>query len=167
MNGQTAAALADLLHADQALITIYDDALSRLSTETASVIESAVDDHRRHEQLLTDALGDAEMQSVEPSEDVQALMREYARQVRTARAEREVLNVLVLAEQFNAMLYDNASRDELPEELDEIITSQHADERLHASLIAERTPQIAMGLDHDLACMTGGLTDDKNPDDFD
>lgn len=167
MNGQTAAAVADLLHADQALIRIYDEALTRVSTETAAALEDAVEDHRRHEQLLTEALADAEMQQIDASDDIQSLMAEHERQVRQALNEREVLNSLVLAEQLNAMLYETAQREELPEELEDIITEHHADERLHVSLIAERAPRISQGHDHDLSCMTGGLTDDKNPDDFD
>lgn len=167
MNGQTAAALADLLHADQALIGIYGQAATRVSPETASAIQEAIEDHRNHEQMLTEALAEAEMQTIDASEDVQSLMAEHSRQVSQANAEREVLNVLVLAEQLNAMLYGAALREDLPEELSDLIAEQHADERLHVSLIQQRVPLISQGHDHDISCMTGGLTDDKNPDDFD
>lgn len=167
MNGQTAAALADLLHADQALIGIYSQAASRVSSDTAAAIEEAIEDHRQHEQLLTEALADAEMQTIDASEDVQSLMAEHARQIGQARGEREVLNVLMLAEQLNAMLYGTALREELPEELSDLIAEQHADERLHVSLIQQQVPKVTTGHEHDISCMTGGLTDDKNPDDFD
>lgn len=167
MDGQTAVALAELLHADQALLRIYDDALGRVTPETSSALQEAMQDHARHEKALAAALEETEMQSVEPGDDVRALMEEHGRQIRQARDEHEVLNVLMLAEQFNAALYESAEREGLPEELSEIIADQHADERLHASLIAERVPYVEAGHDHNIACMTGGLTDDKNPDDFD
>jgi hypothetical protein len=165
MNGQTVSALADLLHADRVLLDLYNEAQGRVSSETATMLEGAVDDHRRHEETLVQALQDAEMQLAEPSEDMQALMAEHLRQVRGAREEIDVLQTIMLAERLNAMLYETAEREDLPEELSEVISAHHADERMHASLIAERTPYVSIP-EHELACMTGGMTDDRNPDDF-
>lgn len=163
MNGQAAAALADLLHADRALLGMYDEAGGRLSTETATILQGAIADHRQHEQTLIEALEDAEMQVVDASEDLENLMAQHARRVHTATEEADVLDALMLAEQVNAMLYEAAERAGLPEELAELIADHHADERLHVSLIEERTP---LDRQHAVACMTGGLTDDVNPDDF-
>lgn len=166
MNDQTAAAIADLLHADKALLGMYAEAEGRLSIETSAMLRDAMEDHRRHEEVLSGALKDAEMQTIEVSEDMRSLMDEHRRQIRAAREEGDVLDVLVLAERLNAMLYETAKREPLPEELSELIAAHHADERMHVSLIAQRVPEVGRNEGHSVACMTGGLTDDRNPDDF-
>ena len=166
MNGQTATALADLLYADRELIGMYEDASARLSPDTAVLLKEAIDDHQRHEALLSEAVDSIEMQLAEPSEDMQLLMEEHRHRVRMARDERDVLDVLILAERLNALLYEKAEMQDLPEELSEVITEQHADERLNVELIAERAPELSAQSEHGVACMTG-MTDDINPDDFD
>jgi hypothetical protein len=166
MNGQTATALTNLLYADRALLGMYDEASSRLSEGTVDVLRGAVEDHHRHESFLAEALEAAEMQVVEVSEDLGLLMEEHRHRVRSARDESEVLEVLTLAERLNAVLYEAAEREDLPEELSELLAEHHADERMHVSLLAERAPQVAGHREHEIACMTGGLTDDRNPDDF-
>jgi hypothetical protein len=165
MNDQTAAALTDVLHADRALIGMYGEACRTVSDDTAEVLRSAADDHRRHEALLVEALDDADIPLVEVSLDMRVLMEEHAGRVRSGRDENEILHALMLAERLNSVLYDIAEREALPEELSDLIAEHHADERMHASLIAERTP-LAGGHEHEIACMTGGMTDDRNPDDF-
>jgi len=137
-----------------------------MSPETSAVLREAVEDHRRHQLSLAEALEEAEMQPTEPSEDMQLLMEEHGHRVRVARDERDVLDALVLAERLNAMLYERAEQQDLPEELSEVITQQHADERLHVELIAERAPELPVFAEHGLSCVTG-MTDDISPDDFD
>lgn len=166
MNQQAVAAITDLLHADKAMLWMFDEAKGLLSEESSALLDDAVEDHRRHEQVLSSALEDAEMQTVEASEDMLALLDEHKRHIRAARDEADVLDALALAERLNAVLYEAAGREELPEELGEAIAANHADVRMHASLIAERAPQTRTGGDHNIACMTGGMTDDRNPDDF-
>lgn len=167
MNGRTATAIADLLHADRAMIELYDAAVSKLDPEHAASLESAMEDHRRHERALDDACAEAEMQIVDVSDDLKTLLDEHARIVQSATHDGDVLEALLLAERLNSLLYETAQREDLPEELDEIIADHHADERLHASLITERgssiSPQSAIP---DAACMPTGFTDDRNPDDF-
>lgn len=167
MNGRAAATLSDLVHSDKALLEMYRYAVGRLSTDTAAVLADVIDDHERHERLLESACENAEMELSEPADDVSALMEQHLRLLHSAMDEVSMLQTLSLAEHANSLLYGIAEREELPEGLDEVVTGQHADERLHASILSSRIPQ-ASGLtdQHDIACMTHGLTDDRNPDDF-
>ena len=168
MNSQTAAALADLLHADRAIMAMYDDAAEKISAEASALLTDALADHRKHEELLVQALEAAEMQQVEASEDVRAIMDGQSLQIKAAREEGDVLESLVVAERVNSMLYETASREELPEELSELINEHHADVRMHVSILEERVPHLvgSRAARHGISCMTGGMTDDRNPDDF-
>lgn len=168
MNGQTAATLSDLLHADRVLMQIYDDVLERVGPETAGALREASDDHRRHGQALEQACAQVDMELAEAGEDIVNLMEEHLRLVRANRDEASLLEGLVLAERANALLYGIAEREDLPEELGDLITEQHADERMHVGMITERAPHVPRISDeHNMACFTGGITDDINPDDFD
>jgi hypothetical protein len=168
MNEQAAAALADLLYADKALLAMYEEAAAVMSPETASIVAEAIEDHREHERLLHEALDSAEIPLAEPGEDMLALMEDQSRKVKAAREEADALEGLMLAERVNAMLYAAAGRELLSEELSEIIAEHHADERMHVSLLAERVPHLTgvAAARHGVACITGGMTDDRNPDDF-
>lgn len=168
MNGQTAATLSDLLHADRVLLQMYDDVLGKVGPETAGVLRDASEDHRRHGEALEQACSQVEMELAEAGEDVVELMDEHLRLVRAGRDEASLLEALMLAERANALLYGIAEREDLPEELDDLITEQHADERMHVGMISERAPHVPRISDeHNMACFTGGITDDINPDDFD
>lgn len=168
MNGQTAATLSDLLYADRVLMEIYSEVLEKVSGDTAAALLEAAEDHRRHESALEQACTQAEMELSEAGEDVVDLMNEHLRLVRGSRNESAVLEALVLAERANSVLYGIAEREELPEELGDLIAEQHADERMHVGLITDRVPHSAqLSDDHNVACFTGGMTDDINPDDFD
>lgn len=168
MNGQTVATLSDLLYADRVLMEIYTEVLDKVSAETSAALAEAAEDHLRHEAALQEACAQAEMDLSVASEDVVELMNEHLRLVRTSRNESAVLEALVLAERANSVLYGIAERDELPEELGDLIAEQHADERMHVNLITDRVPHSAqLSDDHNVACFTGGMTDDINPDDFD
>lgn len=167
MNGQEAATISDLVHSDKVLLEMYRYAVGRLSSETATILADVIDDHERHEGLLESACEQADMEISEPAEDVTALMEQHLRLIRSAMDEVSMLETLSLAEHANSLLYAIAEREDLPEGLDEVVTGQHADERLHASILSSRMPQSSGLTDqHDVACMTHGLTDDRNPDDF-
>ena len=167
MNGQSAAALADLLHADHVLLDLYESAMGSLSAETTQMLSEAIHDHRVHESELLEAIETADLQLSEPSDDVRLLMEEHVMKIARATEEHEVLETLMLAERLNSMLYETAERENMPEELSDVIADHHADERMHASLIAERMPEVSSMGSHAVSCMTGGMTDDINPDDFD
>lgn len=169
MNGQTAASLSDLLYADRALAQLYDNAAGKVANEEARTqLTEIAADHRRHERELAEACAQADMQIDDAAEDVVDLMAAHETLVLTARNDGSVIEVLEMAERANAVLYEVAERQDLPEELSDLVVENHADERLHVSMMAEQMPIGRHAAnDHDLACMTGGITDDKNPDDFD
>lgn len=167
MNGQSAATLTDLLHTDRQLSEMYGRAMGMVGPDTHDLLREAMEDHRRHEDELARAIESAEMQLQEPGEDVKALLADHVKKIASGGEEREILESLLLAERLNALLYEAAERADLPEELSEVITDHHADERMHASLIAQRMPELGHASSHAVSCMTGGMTDDINPDDFD
>lgn len=168
MNGQTASTLSDLLYADRVLMQIYDDVLDRVGAETASALRDAASDHRRHGAALEQACALVDMELAEAGDDVIELMEEHLRLVRSGRDEASLLEALVLAERANAVLYGFAEREELPEELGDLVAEQHADERMHVGILTDRVPHARRIADeHNVACFTGGMTDDINPDDFD
>lgn len=168
MNGQTTATLSDLVYADKVLMSIYTEVLGKVSAETATILADAEEDHRRHQAHLRAACEQAEVDLSEAGEDVVELMNEHLRMVKANRTEQSLLGVLALAERANAMLYEIAEREDLPEELEELVAEHHADERMHVSLLADRAPHVSQIADeHNVACFTGGGTDDINPDDFD
>jgi hypothetical protein len=168
MNDQAVAALADVLHADRSLLTMYEEASEKVGRELSTMLDEAAADHRKHEQILSGALASAEMQMVEPGEDVREFMEAHISHVRSAREEGDVLETLAVAERVNSMLCAAAAREELPEELTEVIAEHHADERMHASVLEDRAPHHSgsRAARHGISCMTGGMTDDRNPDDF-
>lgn len=138
MNENTVQAISDVSYADRTLLELYQLIAERAASEVGPAFDDAMEDHERHQTALETACEDAELSLGEPGDDVVELMREHVRAVEEARDLQEMLAVLKLAEHANSVLYAVAEREELPEELDELISEQHADERLHVSLIAER-----------------------------
>lgn len=168
MDGQTAATLSDLLYADRALMHIYDDIMDRVDSDTAGALREAAEDHRRHGKALETACEQVEMQLSEAGDDIVELMAEHMRLIKSGRDEAALLEALVLAERANSLLYGVAERENLPEELGDLIAEQHADERMHVGILTDRVPHARrIADDHNVACFTGGMTDDINPDDFD
>lgn len=166
MNGHLSARLSDIMHSDAVLLEMYRFAMPKMSHDTAQVLEDVVEDHERHQVLLGEACEQAEVELPEPAEDVTALMDQYVRLIHTAADETSMLETLSLAEYANSMIYGMAEFEDLPEDLDEVVSGQHADERLHVSLLSSRLDSLPEGATSAATCLPASIVDDRNPDDF-
>lgn len=163
----TAEAMQDVLYAGRVLIQMYDEALPRLGADSASELARVAEEHRERSGRLAEAVDQADFGMAEAGDDMSSLMNAHLRLVRSAIDESSILQTLELAEQTASLLCEVAERYDLPEEVDELVSEQHAADRLHASVLADRVPRTAGVMDaHPVACVTGGMTDDRSPDDF-
>lgn len=137
MNGNMAQALSDVAYADRTLLELYQRIVERTSSDVGPAFEDAMEDHQRHQASLETACEQVEIPLGGPGDDVVELMEEHVRAVEEARDVQEMLAVLTLAEHVTSVLYAVAEREDLPEELSDLITELHADERLHVSLFAQ------------------------------
>lgn len=174
MNDQeTAHTLDALLYVDQMTVRLYDEAIARVDEETSATLQKFRDDHQKHVERLQQWSSQKGRQAEQPASDVTALVDEHARVMRASTGQDAAMEALLLAERTNAMLYSAAEDAQTGADIGKMLADFHFDEQRHVSYVEGRVPVLVgmpsaatMGDGHDIACMTGGMTDDKNPDDF-
>jgi len=165
--------LDTLLYLNEMTVRLYDDAAARVSDDVSKHLAEYRDDHQRHAERLREIARKKGRQPEEPAEDTKALASGNAQLVRNATGEDAVMEALLVAARTNAALYETAEGLDLGHDALEIIAEQHADERRHVEYITQHAPQYASvasgpqpGGKEAISCLTGGLTDDRSPDDF-
>lgn len=172
MNEQeTARTLDALLYMDRMTVRLYDEAIAKLDEQTTATLTKFRDDHQRHEQRLGRLAGGRKPE--DPSDDVKSLVEEHARVMRAAQGRDAIMEALLIAERTNAAMYDAADNLQTSGDISQTLSQHHADEHTHVEFVEQHVPVLAAVISgagesgqHEISCMTGGLTDDRNPDDF-
>lgn len=183
-------AMESVLYADRKTAELYAKAAGKVSGEVAESLRSLGEDYASNARRLADELDDA---STQPAEEIRLLEQDLLRMIDDAIGEADVLEALLMAERTNGVLFRAADQTEPPISQARLLAKHHEDQQHHARFIEARIPQASrfgagepasggMGVhaleadrrhedgstapvDQGLTCITG-MTDDRNPDDF-
>ncbi|MBI5231059.1 MAG: hypothetical protein HY876_02715 [Coriobacteriales bacterium] len=169
-NREIASVLGTLKYVEAETASLYKGILGAHESELAQTLKGFQKDHEDHVSAITGLCETLDIEPEQPTGDVPEMADEYRRMVDGSGSLNTALQGLLLAEQFNSVLYDAAEHTDLPAEFGDIVTEHHADDRLHVAYLRERVGIEDVGdsisREHAISCLTGGYTDDISPDDF-
>lgn len=172
------AMVSELRHLDEQTVKLYDAVLRKIDDrQTAEQLGRFRGDHERHAQELTRALTSRYDVPQQPTDEFRRYMEEQVTLIERSSGFDEIMQRLLLSEEAAAAEYAAAERLEMTDELSRLVHEFHADEVRHVAWVEQHTP-VPAGVEggggwkpsrasgDDISCMTGSLTDDRNPDDF-
>lgn len=165
---ETLAVIGELRHLDEQTVKLYDTAIGKVQErQLTDQLQQFRADHERHVRELGDQMVRMGRKPVGPTEDFRKFLAKELEMLQQASDEAEVMRLLVLAEESAAAEYANTMQHDLPKDVSQLLTKNHDDEVRHVQYVEAHVP-VGAGVSgrHDVACMTGGMTDDINPDDF-